>query len=378
MVSLNRCLIKYFIIVIQFIGWPFQSFCQNYEPLVADYVKNVDHPYTFLKKIEELGLKESGTKGLDSTHAYLTRLINGLGYSTQSQDFLNGPDTLRNIVFTKEGSSDSTIILCAHYDSKNGPGVNDNGTGDFALYELAKWLKPLKSKYSVTFIYFSGEELGFKGSEFFVEKIDKALLKIKFVLNMDQLGGTLGEDNSSVKCERDEISSQKQKSNEIARSLAKMYSLYTNLTPEITPAYSSDYIPFRDSGYIIAGIYQYSPFPYYHTSSDLLKYMEFNSLISTVKGALAALIYFSEATIIKPEPEPIGLLNVYYHDKALFITSSGMYSIRIFDGLGRQIFYEQNQASIKIIPLQKINEGIYFAYITSDSGATCNKFLQEP
>ena len=132
--------IKCFFIIL-FGVFQFNGFSQVYKTEIADYITKVEHPLVFLQKVEKLGVKESGFKELDSTHNWLKRLVTQVGYKPFTQKFLNYKDTLRNIVFTKKGTNDSTIIICAHYDSWVGPGVNDNGTGDFALYQIAKLLK---------------------------------------------------------------------------------------------------------------------------------------------------------------------------------------------------------------------------------------------
>jgi aminopeptidase YwaD len=137
------------------------AFAQAYDQKVADYILRVEHPLTFLQKIEKFGIKEPGKKGLDSTFFWLKELIEKDGYKTVTQNFVYGTDTLRNLLFSKKGDIDSCIIIGAHYDSKIGAGVNDNGTGNFALYQIAKLLKPLQTKYTVRFVFFIGEEIDY-------------------------------------------------------------------------------------------------------------------------------------------------------------------------------------------------------------------------
>jgi len=359
----------------------FSGIAQTYDKNVAAYIKNVENPFAFLQKCEDLGIKLTGTRALDSTYAWLNKLIKSEGYQTKTQFFMYGKDTLKNIEFVKKGDNDSCIILCAHYDSWVGAGVNDNGTGDFALYQFAKWLKPLGSKYALRFVYFSGEEIGFVGSKHYVSSINKDSVKIKFVINFDQLGGTVGENNSAVKCERDELSANKNASNEIASNLASFYNLYTDLTGIVSPAFSSDYIPFRDSGFIISGIYQYANYPYYHSSSDLLNYVDLPSLTSTVKGALAAIIHFSESKVpvVNALQSPIKRdLIVYNTANSLFVLNASNSILTILDALGRQKLSKNVSNNDFSISLEDLPTGIYYARIVLGKTSICKKIFVYP
>ena len=201
--------LKVLIWIYFFTGIGFKASAQVFDQKIADYISKVENPLSFLQKCENLGVKEINKSGLDSTCFWLKKMAEQAGYVVKIQNFLYGNDTLRNLEFTKKGTSDSCIIIGAHYDSKIGFGVNDNGTGDFALYQIAKLLKGITTKYTIRFVYFSGEEIDYLGSRYFVKYINKDSVKIKFMLNLDQLGGTIDEDNTGIKCERDEISSKK-------------------------------------------------------------------------------------------------------------------------------------------------------------------------
>lgn len=66
---------------------------------------------------------------------------------------------------------DKLLIVGAHYDTlHNVTGLVDNGSGSFALLELARLLKDFRFKlnYSIIFIWFDFEEIGALGSFSFV------------------------------------------------------------------------------------------------------------------------------------------------------------------------------------------------------------------
>lgn len=98
---------------------------------------------------------------------------------------------------------DSFIVFTAHYDhlgamGKNTyfPGANDNASGVSVLLNLAKYYKAHPSKYSIAFIFFSGEEAGLLGSKYYSEHSMFPLSKIKFLTNLDLLG--TGDDGIMV------------------------------------------------------------------------------------------------------------------------------------------------------------------------------------
>ncbi len=98
---------------------------------------------------------------------------------------------------------DSFIVFTAHYDHLGAmgteaffPGANDNASGVSVLLNLAKYYKKNPSKYSIAFIFFSGEEAGLLGSKYYSEHPLFSLSKIKFLTNLDLLG--TGDDGIMV------------------------------------------------------------------------------------------------------------------------------------------------------------------------------------
>ena len=98
---------------------------------------------------------------------------------------------------------DSFLVFTAHYDHLGAmgkdvyfPGANDNASGVSVLLNLAKYYKAHPSKYSIVFIFFSGEEAGLLGSKYYSEHPVFPLSKIKFLTNLDLLG--TGDDGIMV------------------------------------------------------------------------------------------------------------------------------------------------------------------------------------
>ncbi len=92
---------------------------------------------------------------------------------------------------------DSFVVFGAHYDHLGMmgskayfPGANDNASGTAMLLDLAAYyaLPENRPDYSVCFIFFSGEEAGLVGSEYYTKFPLFPLRKIKFMLNLDMVG----------------------------------------------------------------------------------------------------------------------------------------------------------------------------------------------
>ena len=254
-----------------------------------------------LTSFENFGIKKVGTEALSDAQTWITERYKTLGYTDiEIQDFTYRKGTSSNIIVTKIGTKfpDTFIIIDAHYDTINGPGTNDNGTGTVLIMELARLLKDVQTEYSIKFIHFSGEEDGLVGSKYYVnhtaipEKLD-----IKLVFNIDEVGGVNGLVNDTVVCERDtsKPKSNDDASNEATVLLASYMEQYSDLKSEIAHAYASDYMPFEDQGLVITGLFEKHESPVNHTAKDDLAHMDVHYAHQVTKGALGAALEFAKA-----------------------------------------------------------------------------------
>jgi aminopeptidase YwaD len=92
---------------------------------------------------------------------------------------------------------DSFIVFGAHYDHLGMmgsqacfPGASDNGSGTAMLLDLAAHYSNPENQpdYSMAFIFFSGEEAGLLGSEYYTSHPLFPLKNIKFMINLDMVG----------------------------------------------------------------------------------------------------------------------------------------------------------------------------------------------
>lgn len=95
------------------------------------------------------------------------------------------------IATTTTGSTDDVVLVGAHLDSvRQGPGINDNGSGVAVVLETALQMgaEPDVPR-AVRFVFWGGEEEYLLGSESYVSGLDEAQLQsIAAYLNVDMAG----------------------------------------------------------------------------------------------------------------------------------------------------------------------------------------------
>lgn len=276
-----------------------QSFNQFYADIVAHTSQT--NVLNDLTAFENFGIKTVGSKALANTENWVTSRYKALGYSdVELQQFTYSSGTSNNIIVTKRGTlyPNTFLIIDAHYDTINGPGTNDNGTGTVLLLELARLLQDVDTEYSIKFIHFSGEEDGLIGSKYYVKNtVIPENLDIKIVLNIDEIGGVNGMTNDTVVCERDlrNPKSNNIASNDATNKLATLIRLYSSLKTKISNAFASDYIPFEKNGEIITGLYEGNVSTVNHTINDNLANMDVTYAYEVIKGSVGAALEFGVA-----------------------------------------------------------------------------------
>ncbi|TYA70125.1 M28 family peptidase [Seonamhaeicola marinus] len=85
------------------------------------------------------------------------------------------------------------IVICAHYDhlgvrkGKIFNGADDNASGLGALFAFAEYFKTHPPKHTVVLAAFDGEELGTKGSSYFMNNLPFSEDRILLNINMDMI-----------------------------------------------------------------------------------------------------------------------------------------------------------------------------------------------
>ena len=97
---------------------------------------------------------------------------------------------VENLVVTKKGKTEETIIVGAHYDkTKKGCGVIDNWTGIVIIANLYRTLKQYSTDKTFVFVAFGKEEIGLVGSNAMAKEIPKEK-RVNYcsMINFDSFG----------------------------------------------------------------------------------------------------------------------------------------------------------------------------------------------
>ncbi len=178
----------------------------------------------------------------------------------------------QNIIAYVPGTEkpDSFMVFSAHYDhlgmmGKNAlfPGAHDNASGTALVMSLARYFSAHPQRYSVVFMFFSGEEAGLLGSSYYVKHPLFPLEQIRFLVNLDMTGdATNGITMVNAYDNNDEYELM-QKINEEKGYIPKIN--------KREQTHNSDHYSFCEKGVPGIFIYGMGTKPYYHDVFDVAK-----------------------------------------------------------------------------------------------------------
>ncbi|MEU6788689.1 M28 family metallopeptidase [Nonomuraea angiospora] len=139
------------------------------------------------------GNRAHGRPGYLASANYVRGQLDAAGFTTTLQSFTYNGATGYNVIADWPGGDPNDILMVgAHLDSVTaGPGINDNGSGSASILETAlevsrQALQPAKH---LRFAWWGAEELGLRGSQFYVNNLPAAdRARIKGYLNFDMVG----------------------------------------------------------------------------------------------------------------------------------------------------------------------------------------------
>ncbi|MFC4686744.1 M28 family peptidase [Epilithonimonas pallida] len=374
-----------------------QTFIQAYQDRANKVSQTNINSY--LQEFEALGVKRTGTTQNTNAFNWIKNKYISLGYTTA--DFFehswtaNGYSS-KNLIVTKTGTlyPNKFVIVCGHFDSINGPGTNDNGSGTSIILEIARILKDVPTEYSIKFIHFSGEEQGLLGSSRYVSQIVNGTspkMDIKVVVNLDQVGGLATKANTKLYHDKDQSnpSSNNAAAAIVVQELANCTLLYSPLAVDFDPAESTDYVPFQQNGEIITGYWEYEGGynnPYVHTANDLYVNMDPVYVLNVGKSAVGSIQHFSVASKSILAVENASASKIleavqFYPNPAKNIlnlkidNSIKSFTFEITDMNGNQILFNtENNHQIDISHLQP---GVYLGTVTADKDKVTKKIIIE-
>ncbi len=370
-----------------------QTFVQAYQDRVNQTTQNNINSY--LTEFATFGVKTTGSTNNNNAFNWLKNKYLAFGYTAaqiSENAFTYNGATTKNLILTKTGTKYPNIfvIVCGHYDTIAGPGVNDNGSGTSVILEMARILEDVPTEYSIKFINFTGEEQGLRGSQNYVNTVVNATnpkMNIKVVFNIDQVGGVAGEVNNTITCERDinnTPSTNNAASNTVTQELMNCVGLYSPLQTNLSYAYGSDYMPFQSNGEVITGFYEFNESTRPHSASDTYANMDPVFVFNVTKAALGAVQHFATADITTlsindcPPEKMLQSLRIYPNPASDFIniemlnTNLKDFSFSITDLSGKLLIRCENS---KKIDVSKLSKGIYFGTMTVEDQKLTKKIV---
>lgn len=352
---------------------------------------NQDTITEYLQQFEDLGVKELLNAGLDNTKDWIIQKYQDWGYTNiVEDDFQVQGVTTTNIIVTKTGTlyPDTYVIIDGHYDTKNGPGANDNGSGTVILLEIARLIKDIPTEYSVKFIHFSAEEIGLEGSEHYVANVaNPSNMDIKVLFNIDQVGGRGGQTNNTIVCERDQSppNGNNAQSDIYTNELAVCTQLYSSLQTEISFAYGSDYVPFMQDGYVVTGFYEENESLVTHSINDSISNMDLDYLYQVTKASMGAMLHFAVASQLGLNEEVASTLTLAPNPAEDFLRltftndnpSSVFYTITDLSGKTmKESMIDGVNGSFEI-DTRDLATGAYILKVESPKGKIARRFIKE-
>ncbi|WP_080779114.1 M28 family peptidase [Chryseobacterium phocaeense] len=377
----------------------------NAQTLIQAYKNRADmvsqtNITTNLQDFSNLGIKTTGSVNNANALTWIKNKYISYGYSASQiveDPFTFGSTSSKNLVITKTGTvyPNKYVIICGHFDSINGPGVNDNGSGTSIILEAARILRNVPTEYSIKFIHFSGEEQGLRGSSHYVNNVayqnGTRVLDIKLVFNLDQVGGVMGNNNNTVYCDQDMAgpTSNNAASATVTQELRNCTALYSPLQTAVDPAENTDYIPFERKGEVITGFFERIRSSSPHTPNDTFANTDPVYIYKIGKATVGALQHFAVATStssiildtketasnhsiesvsIFPNPSK-DIVNIEFPDKNI-----KDFTVEITDISGKLLMKKNNEMAVNVSGLA---EGAYIGIITSDGQKAVRKILIE-
>lgn len=152
---------------------------------------------------EVMAGRKTGTEGSRKARTFIIDRLKQLGverlvpgyeqpFALTSGSMADGNGGV-NVLAVIPGTKKETIVISAHYDhigSSNNRifyGADDNASGTAALLAYAEYFKKNAPEHRIILAFFDAEELGLRGSEYFVNSPEAQKENIVLNINMDMV-----------------------------------------------------------------------------------------------------------------------------------------------------------------------------------------------
>jgi len=265
---------------------------------ISDAIANVSDTVirATIQALGDLGTRYWNNANHDSVSRWVQARFLATGITDVALDsFLYSSTLQANVVATIPGTvtPSAELIVGGHHDdmpsSGLAPGADDNASGTAAAIEMARVLKLINYQpaYTMRFMGYAAEEAGLRGSASYAQRARTANRDIRVMQNYDMIGNRYQAptDNS--------VYVVWYTTSEAYRDLhAAMMRMYTPLIPVATTSYrtGSDSYSFWQQNYRTVFCIERNFSPYYHSSNDLLQYLDITYCANIVKSGLAMLL----------------------------------------------------------------------------------------
>ena len=258
---------------------------------------------------------------------YVFEQLQAMGYEPEYHSYTTAfGSTWRNIITEIPGQvdPDRLILVVGHLDSisyptsnapANAPGADDNGTGSASLLAMAELLREQPFNYTLRFVWFTGEEMGYWGSKPYVQTLVNQQANIVAAINLDMIGYD-GDSDRVVELH----TGVEDDNNRLGDHLAAANTLYDlDLVLErktTSAARFSDHQSFWNQGYtsllLIENFFDDSAEdthgrdrnPGYHSTSDRADLVDFEYVTDIARMAMAAALHLAEPSTEQPPALP--------------------------------------------------------------------------
>lgn len=159
--------------------------------------------------------RRTGTEGNKKARTYIIERLKQLGidryvpgyeqpFSISTAGSMSEGTGGVNILGVIPGKKKETIVISAHYDhlgNRDGKlyyGTDDNASGTAALLALAEYFKKNAPEHRIVLAFFDAEEMGLRGSAYFVNTLNQEKENVVLNINMDMVAR--GDKNELYAC----------------------------------------------------------------------------------------------------------------------------------------------------------------------------------
>lgn len=275
----------------------------------------------YLLKLQNFGSRLYRAPGMFNASIWLHDVLKGNGRLEPSYHNFTivrprwGPFNLSNVILTLPGlneSSDRIYYMFAHSDAvqwtntsqwlTNTPGADDDGSGCVATLEAARILSNFKFQDTIKFAFFNAEETGLNGSRNYAENMSKWGENVWGSIDYDMIGYSSGQYANDLRL-RYNSASAAQGLYEVGVNDRYDIGLTINAT-QTSGGIASDIQSFYNFGFRGVFAIEYEFNPYYHSTSDRVKYINFTLINKCTRLAVASLAEMARLLYVDMTIEP--------------------------------------------------------------------------